>query len=67
MPLVTRTTTAGNIIKQATEPTDKTNGTVWVDTSEDPPVTNIANGTSYSVLAILVGSVPLSLDKAIGA
>jgi len=64
MPLVTRTTTSGNIIKQDTEPTDKTDGTLWIDTSTDPPVANIANGTSYSVLAVLIGSIPLPIDKA---
>ena len=51
MPLVTRTTIAGNIIKQDEEPTDKTLGTVWVDTGDSPPSINVADGTSYKMPA----------------
>ena len=53
MPLVTRTTTAGNIIKQDTQPDDKTNGTIWIDTSSDPPTFAVANGTEYGAPKIV--------------
>ena len=47
MPLVTRTTTQGNIFRQIAEPDDKTDGSLWVDISVDPPSISVANGTSY--------------------
>jgi len=52
MPLVTRTTTQGNIFKQDTEPDDKTNGSLWVDTSVDAPAISVANGTTYEAVQV---------------
>jgi len=52
MPLVTRTTTQGNIFKQDTEPDDKTNGSLWVDTSVDAPAISVANGTTYKAIQL---------------
>jgi len=52
MPLVTRTTTQGNIFKQDTEPDDKTNGSLWVDTSVDAPALSVGNGTTYKALQV---------------
>ena len=61
MPLVTRTTTAGNIIKQDTQPDDKTNGTIWIDTSSDPPTFAVANGTEYGAPRLLVNGTKIPI------
>ncbi len=52
MPLVTRTTTQGNIFKQDTEPDNKTNGSLWVDTSVDAPALSVADGTVYKAIQV---------------
>lgn len=48
MPLVTRNTGAGNIYVDSTQPSDVTNGTIWIDTSSSPPEAKVADGSSYS-------------------
>jgi len=64
MPLVTRTTTQGNIFKQDTEPDDKTNGSLWVDTSVDAPSLSVANGTKYKAIqvALIPGSQNVTVE-----
>jgi len=64
MPLVTRTTTQGNIFKQDTEPDDKTDGSLWIDTSVDAPSLSVANGTTYKALqmAIVPGTTNVSVE-----
>ena len=62
MPLVTRTTTTGNVIKQNTEPDDKTNGTVWIDTSSDPPTFAVANGVQYGAPRLLMGTAKVPAE-----
>jgi len=52
MPLVTRTTSNASVFKQDTEPADKTNGNIWLNTSNDPPSLKVANGTTYDVQGI---------------
>jgi len=47
MPLVTRSASSGTVLVSATEPDDKTNGTIWIDISTNPPTVKVANGTSY--------------------
>lgn len=61
MPLVTRTTTQGSIIKQDEEPTDKSNGTLWINTSTDSPTIAIANGTDYKGLRMQLGTNPVGV------
>lgn len=56
MPLVTRTTTQGNIFKQVTEPDDKTTGSLWVDTSVDAPALSVADGTNYVPIQVALRS-----------
>lgn len=65
MPLVTRTTTAGNVIKQDSEPDDKTKGTIWIDTSDSPNSINVANGTSYESPSIKVSSTTIAMKAMI--
>jgi len=48
MPLVTRNTGAGNIYVDATQPTDVTTGTLWINTSTSPPTLEIADGSTYN-------------------
>ena len=49
MPLVTRTSIAGEVLKQDEEPSNKTNGTIWVDTGDSPPSINVADGSKYNM------------------
>lgn len=49
MPLVTRQAVSGRIFKQADEPTDWTNGDIWVDTDTGQVNVNIS-GTATAVL-----------------
>jgi hypothetical protein len=65
MPLVTRTTTAGNIIVQDAEPTDFTDGTIWIDSNDSPNTINVATGTAYTRPAIKVGTTSIDLLAAI--
>ena len=65
MPLVTRTTTTGSWKVQDTEPSDKTNGTGWIDTSTTPANLKMGNGSSFEVIAIQLGSNAIQLDKAV--
>ena len=61
MPLVTRTTTAGNLYKQDAEPDDKTDGAVWIDTNDAPNTINIATGTEYREPAIKIGGTVIPM------
>lgn len=67
MPLVTRTTTQGSLFKQITEPDDKTNGSLWVDTSVDAPSLSVANGTVYKALQVALkpGAINVTVEALI--
>jgi len=62
MPLVTRTTTQGNIFKQDTEPDNKENGSLWVNTSLDAPSLAVSNGTIYKPMQVLLGVHNVSVE-----
>jgi len=65
MPLVTRTTTQGNIFKQDTEPDDKTTGSLWVDTSVDAPALSVGDGTNYVPIQVALrnnGASPIPIE-----
>lgn len=62
MPLVTRTTTQGSLFKQDTEPDDKTNGVLWIDTSSDFPTLAVANGTSYNAPRVLISPSKIPIE-----
>jgi hypothetical protein len=59
MPLVTRNTGAGNIYVDATQPTDATLGTIWVNTSTSPPTIEVADGSTY--VPVVDGSTQLTI------
>lgn len=46
MPLVTRTSTQGNLFKQASEPSDWENCDLWSDSDETPRTLYINNAGS---------------------
>ena len=65
MPLVTRTTTQGNIFKQDTEPDDKTLGSLWIDTSVDAPAISVGDGTNYVPIQVALknnGLSPITIE-----
>lgn len=53
-PLVTSTTFNANVFRQDTEPTGVTEGDIWVDTSQDPPVIKVYDGSSFSQSGITI-------------
>ena len=48
MPLVTRTSTQGNLYRESTEPPNWQNGDLWVDTDDGTIYVNIS-GTATTV------------------
>jgi len=65
MPLVTRTSIQGSVFTDTTEPTDKTAGSIWVDTSTTRPRIYVADGSDYIVPGIPVGSSSVSQEATI--
>lgn len=57
MPLVTRQANQGKVFSQNSEPGDRQNGQIWIDTSTDSPSISTSNGTDYNNIQIKVGGV----------
>ena len=51
MTILTTSLNPEYVYTQATEPTDKTIGKIWVDTSTTPPTTKVSDGTNYNALS----------------
>jgi len=62
MPLVTRRAEQGSLFSNATEPTDTTNGNLWVDTSTDAPTLSVSNGTNYIGPKILIKTTKVPIE-----
>lgn len=65
MPLVTRTSGNSTVFRSDTEPSDFTEGNIWIDTSVTPNVLYVANGTDYVIQGIAINDTVISLEKAI--
>lgn len=62
MPLVTRRAEQGSLFSNPTEPTDKTNGNLWIDTSSDAPTLAVSNGTNYVGPKILINTQKVPIE-----
>lgn len=56
MPLVTRTSGNASVFKDTTEPSDKSNGNIWMDTNDSPASLSVADGSNYVDAKVKVGS-----------
>ena len=65
MPLVTRTSKFGNIIKANDEPVAKTNGDVWVDTDDSKRGIMVADGADFNPVGLKINDTTTVSVKAL--
>ena len=51
------------VFTQDNTPTDLTEGKIWVDTSTDPPITKVSDGTTYNSIGASVDGITIGLNE----